>query len=317
MRSDLRQAKSLQELEYQEMLIRHQKALREQMEEDAKIALLIHKEEMKCATANKNGVGSVNTAELDRLLAEKIQAKEKMRVLRRQLAKEKRQVQRLGSGSGLDSESNEAGVHSNSLTDLTEFCMKPPPGLTEEETKIFQAEQDEELARFLQRQEAVRNATKDKLHQIEAQDHEIAKILQDQERARMRRHKERARMKARRESPGPTPSSPERRDVEPRANSQPSHFHNIAIDLDPTYHKNQSPPDELSGVHFARLCRVSPTPSASELSGSPSSTGRLRGDAVHPERSSSPTTAYIPVVPGHKRRKDSSQKKGSDGCRTH
>lgn len=323
-RSDLHQAKSLQELEYQEMLIRHQKALKEQMEEDARIALLIHQEEMRCTSAS-TGLKSDNTPELDRLMAERIQAKEKMKVLRRKLAREKREVQRLNSGSGVDSDGADASRGaSDTITDLSEFCLKPPPGLTEEELRVFQAEQDEELARFLQRQEAVRNAAKEKLHVIEAQDHQIAKILQDQERQKVRRHKEKARLRAKRQSPGGGPS-PTQTDESRVASAEPnrsrsqassSHFHNVAIDLDPTYHKSETPPDDqlTSGVHFARLCRVSPTPS--NHSASPCSTGRRKGDAVYPESSDA---ACVPVVPGHKRRdkkNKTSKKKGTEGCKT-
>lgn len=73
--------------------------------------------------------------------------------------------------------------------------MKPPPGLSEGDAKIFQEEQDAELARFLQRQETLKNLVKEKLQEIESHDAEIARMLHEQERQKLKRMKDRRRQK--------------------------------------------------------------------------------------------------------------------------
>ena len=230
-RSDLHQAKSLQEYEYQEMMRRYQRELEEQLENDARIAAQIQEQEMRARDVSKSGLQREESiVERDRLIAERLQAKEKMKLLKYKLFKEKRQVERVASGSGLSNGTHSPAVgdnhsnHSNDsgangatcngthgingrnrfrsgqhgdivdISDLTEFCMKPPDDLTEEEKRIFLEEQDAELARFLQKQEASRNQGKKSV--IESHDAEIARILQEQEKAKARKLREKARQRA-------------------------------------------------------------------------------------------------------------------------
>lgn len=229
-RSDLHQAKSLQEYEYQEMMRRYQRELEEQMENDARIAVQIQEQEIRARDASTSGLQRQESiVERDRLIAERLQAKEKMKLLKYKLLKEKRQVERVASGSGLSNgthspavgdshstHSNDSGANGTTsngshgrsrfrsghhgdivdISDLTEFCMKPPDDLTEEEKRIFLEEQDGELARFLQKQEASRNQSKDSKSVIESHDAEIARILQEQEKAKARKLREKARQRA-------------------------------------------------------------------------------------------------------------------------
>lgn len=309
----------------------------------------------------------------DRLLAEKIQAKEKMRALRRKLAREKRQVARLSSGQA---EASIPAVVDDADADLSDFCMRPPNGLSEEEIRIFQEEQDAELARFLQQQEAARNLVKERLQVIEDQDREIARILQEKEKAKLRRIREKNRERTHRPVSGDrsyggssslnnsddhctvssssstlvksiaSTSSPrlnsgrsmdlqhckdeknnivssvnedENRtfvDVD-ASNSSNCNFHNVAMDLDPTYNKKSTvqkgqckDSTDVNGLHFARLCRVSPhEPVDVDLSTNENSQNIQHQD-VDPNSSS----AVIPVVPGQKRK--GKGKRNKEGCKT-
>lgn len=224
-RTDLHQAKSLQEYEYNEMMRRYQEELDKQLEDDARIAAQIQEQEIKSRDSSKSGLQRQESiVERDRLIAERLQAKEKMKVLKYKLLKEKRQVERVASGnlpsngsnggspgigdnhSNHSNDSGGARGHSRShhhhgdivdVSDLTEFCIKPPEDLTEEEKRIFLEEQDAELARFLQKQEAARNVAKDNTKStIEVHDAEIARILQEQEKAKARKLREKARLRA-------------------------------------------------------------------------------------------------------------------------
>lgn len=220
-RSDLHQAKSLQEYEYAEMMRRYQEELDKQLDNDARIAAQIQEQEINVRDSSKSGLQrQESVVERDRLVAERLQAKERMKVLKYKLMKEKRQVERVASGSGMsnsqgtnspglcDNNSNHSNDSGNALrrvrgndiidiSDLTEFCIKPPDDLTEEEKRIFLEEQDAELARFLQKQEAARNMAKDSTKMtIETHDAEIARILQDQEKAKARKLREKARLRA-------------------------------------------------------------------------------------------------------------------------
>lgn len=293
--------------------------------------------------------------ERDRQLAQKLQAKEKMRMLRRKLAREKRQVARLSSGQP---EASFPSIIDDSDADLSDFCMKAPSGLSEEEIRIFQEEQDAELARFLQQQEAARNLVKERLQVIEDQDREIARILQEKEKAKLRRLREKNRDRKQRSSSRDAPSSRSHQGAEeetratcesktsakcigssspistlsngngamyeasrdgevstsPATSSQPEeqcdltslncNYHNVAIDLDPTYHKRilpqttASPDNEESGnLHFARLCRVSPA----TLSETPAEAEEESG--------------VLPVVPGQRRKVRGKGRRGGDGCK--
>lgn len=295
--------------------------------------------------------------ERDRLLAQKLQAKEKMRMLRRKLAREKRQVARLSSGQA---EASLPSFFDDSDADLSDFCMKAPSGLSEEEIRIFQEEQDAELARFLQHQEAARNLVKERLQVIEDQDREIARILQEKEKAKLRRLREKNRDRKQRSSSRDAPALHDHQvksDTSPASASTTSakcidsnspvstlrsndaapvtyrnicdeastlpvtagqadercdtslncNYHNVAIDLDPTYHKRMAPestcgphdPDPGNNVHFARLCRVSPatTTETTELEEEASGT-------------------VLTVLPGQRRKvKGSKGRRGGDACK--
>jgi hypothetical protein len=228
--------------------------------------------------------------------------------------------------------------------DLSEFCIKPPSGLSPEQLKAFQDEQDAELARFLQQHEAKRSQStaRERQQLIEAQDQEIARVLQEQERAKAKRLREKARLKKQQNGghapdvpTGPRPPYPEsscsRDEITPdeitsdaqelakRALPPLPNYHNVAIDLDPTYNPNEekrhplSPGSELgpdiNGLHFAQLCRVSPSSSES----SPSSS--LRSKEVLYELDDT----FLPV-PGQRRptgdHLKSKSKKKKDGCKT-
>lgn len=345
-RSDFHQAKHLQEDEYLEMMLKYERELQEQIDNDVRIAQQLQEEELRARDA---GV-EVDMVERDRLLALKLQNKEKQRVLRRRMEKEKRQVERLRSNNSdksaeyinqnFDLNNAIPDTPSNEV-DLSEFCMKPPPGLTEDELSAFQAEQDAELARYLQQQEIKKDALKSQLTVIETQDQELARALQEQEKAKIRKHRERSRaktsskvvvnvesrVKTRTHSgSNNSDSTPEYREPYDDNNIyEPNHervlssertpnFHNVAMDLDPTYSKRHSPKEEPqldeNGLHFARLCRVSPCASEGN---SPDSTMQSDGD-----QSADPTAAtYLPVA-GHRRNspEKSKKKKSKDGCKT-
>lgn len=339
-RSDLHQAKSMQDYEYSEMIRRYEEELQEQLEIDERIAQELQEEEDRVAGDSSHQ----SVIDKDMLLAQKLQAKEKQRQLRRRIAKEKREVDRLRRVNGTSTieienpderraqrfpESNIEAL-AEGYVDLTDLCMKPPPGLTNEEMRAFQAEQDEELARFLQEQEAQRAVAKEKLTVIETQDHEIARALQEHERAKARRLREKARHKARQQiavANGDAVSQAtsqlsddymtvretedgEHMHLPPYSGSSPPqtqpNFHNIAMDLDPTY-RQQKQDEEISdpsGLHFARLCRVSPVSSDAD-----SPTATMRSNDPNFDQG-----AYLPVQ-GH-RRNTEKKKKLKDNCKT-
>lgn len=344
-RADLNQAKSLQELERMQLVLQLQEKRTSQLNRDAEYAARVQAEELT----------NDELIERDRQLAQKLQAKEKMRMLRRKLAREKRQVARLSSGQP---EASFPSILDDTDADMSDFCMKAPSGLSEEETRIFQEEQDAELARFLQQQEAARNLVKERLQVIEDQDREIARILQEKEKAKLRRLREKNRDRKQRSSSRDASGHHQARDAgqetspssasttcakfieanspvstlrntdstnyEPTCDEAASsphtstsqsdeqcdtslncNYHNVAIDLDPTYHKRILPQsscashdaDEGNNVHFARLCRVSPA-TASE-------TPDLEEDST-----------VLPVLPGQRRKvKGGKGRRGGDACK--
>lgn len=333
------------------MIRRYEEELQEQLEIDARIAQELQEEEMRASA------DATHQSVLDRdvLLAQKLQAKEKQKLLRRRIAKEKREVDRvrrfngsvndnpLANGEGRRFPESNIEALAEGYVDLTDLCMKPPPGLTDEELRAFQAEQDEELARFLQEQEAKRTVTKEKLTVIETQDHEIARVLQEQERAKARRIKEKARQKALRKQNGAANGDAVSQatseeymtvrdeydpvlaghdpDVERQAQADTSppqslpNFHNIAMDLDPTYkqtHAADEDEDEQldpNGLHFASLCRVSPCASETD---SPMATPTA---TVRSADQTKDAASYLPVQ-GHRRTSPEKKKKLKDNCRT-
>ncbi|XP_021920790.1 coiled-coil domain-containing protein 50 isoform X2 [Zootermopsis nevadensis] len=97
----------------------------------------------------------------------------------------------------------DAAVQTNSICQSPEevLLVNPPSpaGLSEEEARRIQEEQDAEFARLLQEQEGSRQLDmldQDRLIAIEAQDKELARLLQERERAKAKRARERAKQKA-------------------------------------------------------------------------------------------------------------------------
>ncbi|XP_071450954.1 uncharacterized protein [Hetaerina americana] len=85
--------------------------------------------------------------------------------------------------------------------DHSDFGLNP--GISVEEAKRMQEEQDAELARLLQEQEGKRGGggsvdplDRDRLLAVEAQDRELARMLQERERAKARRARERGKQRA-------------------------------------------------------------------------------------------------------------------------
>ncbi|RWS06046.1 Coiled-coil domain-containing protein 3-like protein [Dinothrombium tinctorium] len=282
--------------------------------------------------------------EEDERIAKKLQQKEKERLLKRRLEREKMQVEKiklekgfnvddpLENGHDLACNHSETNRDYLSEIDLSEFCMKPPPGLSEEEMKQFLAEQDAEIALFLQQQEAkVKDATlKEKQMLVEAQDYEIARILQKEEKAKAKRLREKARQKSLQKqlqneigtsvddeynvngfsfSSNAAPESNKKSDEETngviRRELPPiPAYHNIAMDLDPTYKGNAN--NLNNGLYYAQVYQVSPSSSPSD-----SPTSSLR----------SPNSTSLPYLPVQGQKRNSSErnksKKNKDGCKTH
>lgn len=424
-RSDLEQARYIQEKEEFERMMEFEREKQRLANEDERIAkeiqeALLEEERRKAEELNI-------IAEEDEKLALRLQEKEKERLKRKKLQRERLQVEKIrlekfGSmnpdlldavnrtiadmedadvigdlGNPIAGTSNSAGITED---DLSEFCMKPPANLTEEEMQQFMAQQDEELARFLHQYETTRKAAiaKEKKQWIESQDYEIARILQEEEKARAKRARERARQaKLERErlrraeqennynksngddanSTGSNTSksnssrghyysreridsyhkppiqeplqsyqelevsetsfndnsrtynySPtiENNDVSPDNDLAkrdlppiPS-FHNVAMDLDPTYKKRQknkkAEPEmttDLTGVHFAQLCRVSPCSSSSQ---SPTENCKPFNDIPESIDDSSSYLAYQPVQGQRRITTEKRNKKNRDVCRT-
>ncbi|KAF4529684.1 hypothetical protein B566_EDAN010770 [Ephemera danica] len=86
------------------------------------------------------------------------------------------------------------------LSDLSDFCLQPDPNMSEEEARLFQEEQDAELARLLQEQEMKRRGDslldRDRVMAVEAQDRELARMLQEKEKAKVKRARDRARQRS-------------------------------------------------------------------------------------------------------------------------
>lgn len=197
-RADLPVAKTVQRSEEEEAeFIRqtYEDMMRQQEEHDAKVALELQQQLQREAALHSA------TQEEDQRIALELQRRELPKKLDR-IERRRRDdalptvLKRLSLGedpSGAffdDSDSRDE--------DFSDFCLQPPPGLSGEDLRKFQEEQDAELARLLQEQETKRRgaSAKDRQIAMEAQDRELAKMLQDQEKARLRRAKERARQKA-------------------------------------------------------------------------------------------------------------------------
>ncbi|XP_075540365.1 uncharacterized protein LOC142575170 isoform X2 [Dermacentor variabilis] len=209
LRADLPVAKTVQRTEEEEAdFIRrtYEEMLKQQEEHDAKVALELQQQLQREAALH------AAAQEEDQRLAVELQRRELPKKLDR-IERRRRDIfslktllwaydalpsvlKRLSIGedsSGAffdDSESRDE--------DFSDFCLQPPPGLSGEDLRKFQEEQDAELARLLQEQETKRRgaSANDRQIAMEAQDRELAKMLQDQEKARLRRARERARQKA-------------------------------------------------------------------------------------------------------------------------
>lgn len=198
LRADLPVAKTVQRTEEEEAeFIRrtYEEMLRQQEEHDAKVALELQQQLQREAALH------AAAQEEDQRLAAELQKRELPKKLDR-IERRRRDdalpsvLKRLSIGedtSGAFFEDSE-----NRDEDFSDFCLQPPPGLSGEELRKFQEEQDAELARLLQEQETKRRgaSANDRQIAMEAQDRELAKMLQDQEKARLRRARERARQKA-------------------------------------------------------------------------------------------------------------------------
>ena len=401
LRTDFKQARQIQEREELERQLEHERMMEDVARQDEEIAKQMHEqliEEDAAARKEKNAI-----EEEDKKLAQILYQKEKKRLKKRKLQRERLQVEkiRLESAETLNPELlhsiNQiiAQLETDTLDpqddlndfDLSEFCLKPPPNLSEDELKLFMVEQDEELARFLQQYEMKRRAhsLKEKQILIEAQDFEIARRLQEKEKEKAKRLKEKARQKAmlkqqqQQQQLEAASSVPEVvgavgglavYDIEETERSMgvnemnPSHYivkddldetneeaikfralppipayHNVAMDLDPTYKRENKgsqtsikefngADQNVSGIHFAQLCRVSPCSSDSQSSGSTlNSTLNSKLKYNNKSASSEPSTldsrssfnTYCPVQ-GQRRISTNEKprhKKSRDTCRTH
>lgn len=443
-RSDREKAKYLQEQEEFERLMKEQKEKEMAAVEDEQIARTLQEEEA-------NHAHQINMREAeDAKLAQRLQEKEKERIRRRRLQKELLQVEKIrlekfGSANPhllqavsrtiADIERREEEPCSSSacggfdpdesLGDLSEFCMKPPENMTEAEMRVFQAEQDEELARFLQQYEAKSKAStsREKKQFMEAQDYEIARILQEEERIRVRKLKEKRRQRARQASamtessvktvfvdyethppphdviryhrsvPAPSDQNSEtvstsrspvsneysqsridesgicetgseimvedQGDTASESSNVPTRralppiptFHNVAMDLDPTYKRkskskakektkdkssavkqesteaSSSSTTDLTGIHFAQFCRVTPSPTKVQTSGknatlpktskSSKRESRDNDSDTYPDYDNNTLPAILPVQ-GQRRTftVEKRKQKTKDHCRT-
>ncbi|KAH9376943.1 hypothetical protein HPB48_002742 [Haemaphysalis longicornis] len=242
-RADLPVAKTVQRSEEEEAeFIRqtYEDMMRQQEEHDAKVALELQQQLQREAALHSA------TQEEDQRVALELQRRELPKKLDR-IERRRRDdalptvLKRLSLGedpSGAffdDSDSRDE--------DFSDFCLQPPPGLSGEDLRKFQEEQDAELARLLQEQETKRRgaSAKDRQIAMEAQDRELAKMLQDQEKARLRRARERARQKA-------LLQQQQQQMVRPADGGEPagaaflvgpSGVKNIATEIDPTFSRRK------------------------------------------------------------------------------
>lgn len=192
-RDDLQQAKHLQCEEAEEAERMYERIVQQQEEDDAEVARRLQEELEYEALVRQRSI-----EEADQELAKSLQEKEKLRMQRK---KEQRQVekaamainahkgvahtQRRDLASSYEDTLSRA-MQTTSLPDDTDLDLTSKPGVTAEQLRCLQEEQDH------QRSQAYR----DSQMAIEAQDRELAKLLQEQERARARKARERARQKA-------------------------------------------------------------------------------------------------------------------------
>lgn len=198
-RSDCMQAKHIQEAEqavYQQYRKQRQAQLDEQMAKELQLNLIEEDQ--------KQMLEQQRIAEEDEKYAKAIAEKEKEKMRRRKLAREQAQIEKIKRERlqyYLDNNFEVTSTMNDDLDelDLSDFCMKPPDQLRGDQLTTFMAEQDEELARFLQIYENQKKSTmvKDKQELMENQDYEIARLIYEEERAKLRRIKEKRLQKQR------------------------------------------------------------------------------------------------------------------------
>ena len=191
-RSDLLQAQTLQQLELHEQQrqqTQQQQAMDEQLAKEMQLRLI---EDEQWQAAEKQRI-----ADEDEKLAQRLAEKERQKVVRRKQAREPAQIEKIKRDRlqfYVDNQLEITDSINDDLNDLdlSDFCMKPPGQLSGDQLSQFLADQDEELARFLQQYENQRKAAliKDSRTLLEHQDHEIARLLYEEEKAKARRLKE-------------------------------------------------------------------------------------------------------------------------------
>ncbi|XP_059468377.1 coiled-coil domain-containing protein 50 [Neocloeon triangulifer] len=257
-REDIPRARTEQQKEEEEaacIKAMYEQMLREQEEMDAEVARRLA-EKLEREEEEKR----LRTESRDRKIASQLQLHEQKRPraadpdLSRPMSQ--MSVSDVAGPSGLQMSRRAAPLPvAENLDDLSDFCLQPDPDMTEEEARIFQEEQDAELARLLQEQESKRRGDsaidKDRQMAVEAQDHELAKMLHDKERAKLRRAKERARLRRlQREEEAAIEGGQEG----PRATGKPRYpdppltvAQNIAVAIDPTY-KSSMPRKQMAAA---------------------------------------------------------------------
>lgn len=198
-RSDCLQAKHIQEAEqavYQQYRKQRQAQLDEQMAKELQLNLI--EEDQKQMLEQQQRIAE------DEKYAKAIAEKEKQKMRRRKLAREQAQIEKIKRERlqyYLDNNFEVTSTMNDDLDelDLSDFCMKPPDQLRGDQLTVFMAEQDEELARFLQIYENQKKSTmvKDQQELMENQDYEIARLIYEEERAKLRRIKEKRLQKQR------------------------------------------------------------------------------------------------------------------------
>ena len=198
-RSDCMQAKHIQEAE-QAVYLQYRKQRQAQLDEQLAKELQLNLIEED----QKQMLEQQRIAEEDEKYAKAIAEREKQKMRRRKLAREQAQIEKIKRERlqyYLDNNFEVTSTMNDDLDelDLSDFCMKPPDQLRGDQLTTFMAEQDEELARFLQIYENQKKSTmvKDKQELMENQDYEIARLIYEEERAKLRRIKEKRLQKQR------------------------------------------------------------------------------------------------------------------------
>ena len=198
-RSDNQTAKSIQQTEqqiYQQYRKQRQAQIDEQLAKELQLNLIEEDQKQMMETQR--------IVEEDEKYAKCLAEKEKQRMAKRKLAREQAQIEKIKRDRlqyYLDNNFEISSTMNDDLDelDLSDFCMKPPDQLKGDQLQTFMADQDEELARFLQIYENQKKTTliKDKQELMENQDFEIARLIYEEEKAKLRRIKEKRLQKQR------------------------------------------------------------------------------------------------------------------------